>query len=290
MPDQRLFVTWTMDCETIQPEIMATGGPESWDLAERSMRGYVAALAARGHKTTLFLIPRLAEALPEVVRDLGAAGADLGMHLHPQTSDLGYDCHLSQLPPETQRALLQQGRDRVATITGQAPTSFRPGCFSASWETFLILADLGFTQGSVMLPGRNSPAVGAVWVNETPFAQWKAGPGETRFLELPTAAALNQIGPHRQAPCDPDHLRLEREGIADWGPGLIRDYVRYQVEHDWWLKSVVVMTHDTRYYDDPADPYRRNLELIADALAAAAEEFDLALTPATLAEVREAGG
>lgn len=284
--NRRLFVTWTMDCETVDEFTPATGGPATWEMAERSMRGYVESLASRGHKATLFLIPHLAEGLPEVVRELGAAGADLGLHLHPQTADLGYDCHLGQLPAATQRELLEQGRDRVTAVIGHAPTSYRSGCFSATWETFPILLDLGLTQGSVTLPGRNSPAVGAVWVNDTPFANWRQGRPGQQFLEMPTAAAPDQIGPHREAPCDPDHLRLERDGIADWGPGLIRDYVRYQVEQDWWLKSVVVMTHDTRYYDDPADPYRRNLELTADAIAATAEEFALELTPATLAEVR----
>lgn len=284
--DRRLFVTWTMDCETLQEFSPATGGPATWDLAERSMRGFVEALAARGHRATLFLIPHLAEGLPEAVRELGAAGADLGLHMHPQTTDLGYDRHLGQLPAETQRVLLEQGRDRVAAVIGHAPTSFRPGCFSSTWETFPILLDLGFTQSSVILPGRNSPGVGAVWVNETPFVHWREGRPGRRLLEIPMTAALEQIGPHREAPCDPDHLRLEREGIADFGPALIRQAVRYQVEHDWWLKSVVVMTHDTRAYDDPDDPYRRNLELIADAIETAADEFGLQMTPATPADVR----
>ena len=286
MVDRRLFVTWTMDCETIQEESPVSGGPATWELAERSMTGYVESLAARGHKATLFLIPRLAEGLPQVVRDLGAAGADLGLHMHPQTTDLGYDGHLGQLPPATQRLLLEQGRDRVAAVIGRPPTSYRSGCFSATWETFPILMDLGFTQGSVMLPGRNNPGLGAVWVNDVPFAHWREGRLGQRFLDLPTAAALDEIGPHRDAPCDPNHLRLERDGLADWGPGLIREYVRWQVEHDWWLKSVVVMTHDTRCYDDPADPYRQNLELVADAIEATAHEFGLELAPATLAEVR----
>ena len=286
MARPKLFVTWTMDCETIQEESPATGGPETWDLAERSMRGYVESLAARGHTATLFLIPRLAEGLPTVVRELATAGADLGLHMHPQTTDFGYDRHLGQLPPDTQRDLLQQGRDRVAAVTGTIPTSYRSGCFSATWETFPILMDLGFTQGSVMLPGRNIPDVGAVWTNDVPFAHWRQGRAGQRFLDLPTAAALDQIGPHREAPCDPDHLRLERDGIADWGPPLIREHIRQQVERDWWLKSIVVMTHDTRRYDDPHDPFRQNLERIADAIEATAQEFNLELVPATLAEVR----
>lgn len=288
MSAARLFVTWTMDCETIQEESPVTGGPATWELAERAMRGYVESLAARGHRTTLFLIPRLAEGLPGVVCELGAAGADLGLHMHPQTTDLGCDRHLGQLPPHRQRELLQQGRDRVAAVTGQAPTSYRSGCFSATWETFPLLTNLGFTQGSVTLPGRNSPAVGAVWANDVPFAHWRPGGAGRRFLELPTAAAPDDTGPHREAPCDPRHLRLERDGLADWGPGLVREVVRRQVEHDWWLKSVVVMTHNTRCYDDPTDPYRRNLELIAEAIMATAEECGLELTPATLAEVRAA--
>jgi len=286
MGKAELFVCWTMDCETIGEESPVSGGPATWELAERSMRGYVEALAARGHRATLFLIPRLAEGLPELVRELGAAGADLGLHMHPQTTDLGYDGHLGQLPAQTQRLLLEQGRDRVAAVIGHAPTSYRSGCFSATWETFPILLDLGFTQGSVTLPGRNNPGVGAVWANDLPLAHWRQARAGQAFLEMPTAAALDQVGPHREAPCDPNHLRLERAGIEKWGPGLIRDYLRYQVEHDWWLKSVVVMTHDTRNYDDPTDEYRRNLELIADAIEAAADEFDLQLVPATLAEAR----
>lgn len=288
MSAARLFVTWTMDCETIQEESPVTGGPATWQRAERAMRGCVESLAARGHRTTLFLIPRLAEGLPGVVCELGAAGADLGLHMHPQTTDLGGDRRLGQLPPHKQRELLQQGGDRVAAVTGHAPTSYRSGCFSATWETFPLLTDLGFMQGSVTLPGRNSPAVGAVWANDVPFAHWRPGGAGRRFLELPTAAAPDDIGPQREAPCDPRHLRLEREGLAAWGPGLIREVVRRQADHDWWLKSVVVMTHNTRCYDDPNDPYRRNLELIAEALEATAEECGLELTPATLAEVRAA--
>ncbi len=273
MTDRRLFVSWNMDCETVQEESQATGGSADWATAERAMRGYVERLVERGQRVTLFLVPRLAEALPEVVRDLIAAGAEPGLHIHPQTTDLGYDAHLGQLPLETQRLLLQQGRDRVAAVAGRAPTSFRSGCISESWEIFPMLLELGFTQGSTTLPGRNLPSVAAVCVNDTPFANWREGGFGRRFLELPVGVALDEVGPHREAPCSPRHLRLEYEGIADWGPGLIREYVRRQVELGWWLKSLGVMTHNTRCYDDPAEPARRNLELIADAIEATAEEF-----------------
>ena len=42
--------------------------------------------------------------------------------------------------------------------------------------------------------------------------------------------------------------------------------------------------------DDPQDPYRRNLELIADATGAAAAEFGLEPVHATQAEVHASTG
>ena len=284
-----LYVTWTMDCETIGEECV-TGGPQNWELSERAMRGYVRALADREHRVTLFLIPRLAEAQAHVVLDLAQAGADLGMHMHPQTVDLGYDRHLGQLSPQEQRELLGAGRDRIAEALGTAPTSFRPGCFSATDETFAILVELGFTQGSVSLPGRTLPELAAVWKGAEPFthrasAESRLTAGALPFLELPTAVDLRDVNGPEQEPGDARHLRLEREGILEWGPDLIRRHVARQVELDWWLKSVVVMTHNTREYRDPDEPARRALEGIADAIEVAAVEFGLRVQPVTLTEM-----
>ena len=291
--DKTLFVTWTMDCETVAEESPATGGPASWELSQQAMRGYVEALAAREQRVTLFLIPRLAKAQSAILLDLQEAGVDLGMHMHPQTTDLGYDRHLGQLPAELQRELLHRGRDRIAQVIGQAPTSFRPGCFSASEETFALLVEAGFTQGSVSLPGRVLPEVGAVWAGAEPFAHWASAShglqaGDLPFLELPTAVDLKDAAGPAQSPGDARHLRLEREGILDWGPDLIRRHLARQVEMNWWLKCLVVMTHNTRRYDDPQDQYRRNLEGIADAIEEVALGMELRLQPATLAEVRAA--
>ncbi len=292
MHSETLFVTWTMDCEAINAE-SSSGGPEDWGLGERSMRGYVEALAARGHKATLFLIPRVAEVQAPLLLDLQAAGADLGMHMHPQNTDMGYAGHLGQLSPELQREALRSGRDRIQDALGRAPTSFRPGCFSAGDETFAILADLEFTQGSVSLPGRVLPDVGALWNGAQPFAHWASAThctdaGDLPFLELPTAVDLDDVSKGPGETGDAVHLRLERDGILDWGPDLIRRHLARQIEDEWWLKSLVVMTHNTREYGDPMDQYRRNLEGLADAIEVAAREAGLAMVPATLAQVREA--
>lgn len=289
MDTNALFVTWTMDCETVAEE-SPMGGPKDWGLSERAMRGYVEALAARGHRVTLFLIPRLAEAQADVVKQLGEAGAELGMHMHPQTSDLGHDRHLGEFAADEQRELLRAGRERIEAAVGEAPTSFRPGCFSATDETFGLLAELGFTQGSVSLPGRALPDYAAVWKRAAPFAHWasevsRLAAGKLPFLELPTATDLRDLNGPEKAPGDARHLRLEREGILEWGPDLIRRHLARQVELEWWLKSLVVMTHNTREYGDPADQYRRNLEGVADAIEDAAGKAGLTVRAATLAEI-----
>lgn len=290
--NKRLFVTWTMDCEAVRPETAATGGPETWELSEQAMRGYVETLAACGQRVTLFLTPRVAEKQTALVLELAAQGAELGMHLHPQTIDFGYHQHLGQLPAAVQQTLLTSARDRLARALGRPPVSVRPGCFSASDETFGLLADLGFGQGSVSLPGRNLPAMGAVWASAEPFAHYACShnrllAGDLPFLEVPTAVNLEQLRPEA-APADPDHLRLERSGLADWAPALIRLYLQRQVERDLPMKTILIMTHNTRRYDDAADRCRGNLELVADTIAAAADTLGLTPVPATLADLHAA--
>ena len=292
MNDQRLFVSWTMDCEPIGAEV-STGGPESWALSERAMRGYVRALVDRGHRATLFVIPRTAEVQADVLGDLWDAGAELGMHMHPQTTDYGVDAHLGQLSPTRQRKLLESGCDRIEAALGEPPRAFRPGCFSASDDTFSILADLGFTHGSVSLPGRRLPDYAAKWVDSVPFAHWASATdrlraGELPFLEMPTAVDLREVAGPKTEAGDATQLRLERAGIEQWGPGLIRRHLRRQIEEDWWLKSMVVMTHNTREYEHREEPARRALETVADEIESAADEVGLSVIPATLAEVRAA--
>ncbi|MEN6545818.1 MAG: polysaccharide deacetylase family protein [Armatimonadia bacterium] len=281
MPDT-LYVMWTMDCEAVQHESMATGGVADWGLSERAMRGYVEALSARGQQVTLFVTPRLAEKQAPVVLDLIAAGAEPGLHLHPQTIDLGYTRHLGQLPPPIQRNLLRVSLDRVERAIGRRPTSFRPGCLSATRETLDLLVELGFTQGNLTLPGRNLPDLAALWANADPFAN-RPVPG---FLELPITVHLDDLNSQGHAG-DPRHLRLERDDIAAWAPDLIRRYLQRQMELALPLKTLHVMTHNTRDYAAPADPARQSLEAVADLITAAAAEVGLQVQPIAMRDLED---
>jgi len=318
-----LHVTWTMDCETIDEE-SPTGGPATWELSETAMRGYVERLAELGHRVTLFLIPRVAESQPELLIELRDAGADLGMHMHPQTTDIGIDAYLGQLSRDEQLALLGQGRDRIARALGEAPVSFRAGNFSGSDDTHPVLAELGFIADSTPLPGRVMPDLAAVWPGAEPFvhrasatsrlgaaeaklppslperaepsgqngrrdarseARWRGEAGDLPLLVCPTAVDLGCAAGEGDAPLEAPHLRLERAGILGSGPPLLQAHLRRQAELGLPLKSLVVMTHNTSDFADPSVPARQALDGIAESIAETAEDLGLQVRAATLAEL-----
>lgn len=284
-----LYVCWTMDCEIVRTE-SPEGGPPDWDLANRAIRGYVETLTALGYRCTLFLIPRLAEVLPAVVEWAADLGADLGMHCHPQNLDLGYSAYLGELTAGEQRELLAAEQQRLARACGLEPTSFRSGNFSASDDTFPVLVALGFTQGSVSLPGRNRPDLAAQWVGAAPFAHFASAEsrlqaGGLPFLEMPTTTDLDGL---HTTPLGSDNgqLRIERGGALEWGPAIIEHYIAAQVEAGLPLKTVVAMTHNCYEYGNPHDERRQVLEVWADCVEKTAHHHGLKLVPATLAEIR----
>ncbi len=291
MNDKRVFVCFTMDCETLQGRAGA-GGPADWKLAEQAMRGYVEYLADRGYSATLFLVPETAEVLSHVAQDLAAAGADIGSHMHPQDADVGYDGYLGEFDYDTQWQILGRARDRFAQAIGFAPTSFRPGNFSANNHTFSVLVDLGYRQGSVSLPGRQIAKIAARWDGAEPFAHWANGndykrAGNLDFLELP-CTAHPQDASHPREGVDPRHLRLERDDFCEYGRQIVEQSLDMQIANNHPLKVIVAMTHNTRDYGNPAEPARQHLQWLLDTIEQAAAARGLELVPATLARIRAA--
>jgi len=293
MSDKRVFVCFTMDCETLQGRAGA-GGPATWDLAERAMRGYTEYLDRRGYRATLFLVPETAQTLSHVAQDLARAGVDIGSHMHPQDTHLGYDGFLGEFDYEMQLEILADGRDRFAQAVGFPPTSFRPGNFSASDDTFPALVELGYRQGSVSLPGRQNSEIAACWGGAEPFAHWASADDHRRagrldFLELPCTAHPGDVSNTAEG-FEARHIRFERENLREYGEQVITQSLDLQIAQDHWLKSLIVMTHDTREYGDPNELAQQHLEWILDVIEEAVADRGLQLIPATLKEIRAAAG
>jgi polysaccharide deacetylase family protein (PEP-CTERM system associated) len=108
-------------------------------------------LAAAGVHGTFFVLGWVAERHPELVKDIRAAGHEIGSH--------GYWHRLiyTQTPDEF-RADLRRGRDLLQEVLGQAVTAYRAPSFSITRQSLWaldVLAEEGFLVDSSIYPTRH---------------------------------------------------------------------------------------------------------------------------------------
>jgi len=281
-----LYVTFTMDCERIAAE-SPPGGPETWELSEKAILGYCEVLLESGVAPTLFLTPECGQKHRELLKDLASRGVDLGMHIHPQSfDDHRYTRYLGQYSYQMQRDIIKRGMDLLAEALEIRPRSFRPGNFSASDDTFPVLSELGFQQGSVSDPGRYVPEYAAVWVNAYPYPHWanaedRLSPGDLPFLEVPLTT-----DPSRRHPNGfPYELRIESGPFREWHLPIIRRALERMSSDNLSFRNLCIFTHNCFDYSDPDEDRTRTLRGILDYLDTLRDEYDV--IPVTLAEMRD---
>lgn len=167
-------ITFTLDLEDHRPHAAA---PERYPMATRAILDH---LGERGIIGTFFVVGEIAEAQPDLVRDIADAGHELALHGWRHTV-------LTELDPTS---LLDQARRGKALLEdlGQAEVvGFRAPTFSLVAETVWatdVLREAGYTYSSSVLPGA-SPLYGFPGAPHDPFL-WPSGLAE---LPVPTAGA-----------------------------------------------------------------------------------------------------
>jgi len=193
MPVKLTRVVLTMDCERVRTSQFYPAGPLSWEESARNISAFAGVVERHGCRATLFEVPEAIEAHADLFKQLLAAGHEVGLHLHPHTFRHGVNEYLGNLPEDRQAAILAEAKHAFEAAMGFAPTSFRPGHFSANADTFRILASLGFSRGSSGIPGRYRAGTGSDWrdwprqchyvgsvfevpvtVHRVPLARWRA--------------------------------------------------------------------------------------------------------------------
>jgi peptidoglycan/xylan/chitin deacetylase (PgdA/CDA1 family) len=108
---------------------------EHWSVT-RALPRILAALAEHGVAATFFVEGLNAELYPDTLREIAAAGHEVGLHgwCHEQWADLDV---------ETERALLQRGVDAFDGL-GVHPQSFRPPGGDLTPASLDLLRELGF--------------------------------------------------------------------------------------------------------------------------------------------------
>ena len=168
--------TFTLDIEDHRPTA------ETEQRLPRTTRAVLEWANARNASGTVFIVGAIAEEHPDLVRDVVSAGHEVGLHAWehvPLTTR-----QPAQFEEETKR-----GKALLEDLSGQEVVGFRAPTFSlvrsTQWVTG-ILADLGFTYSSSVLPAR-SPLFGFPGLPREPFT-WASG-----LVELP--APILRVGP-----------------------------------------------------------------------------------------------
>lgn len=247
---KKIYVAFTMDCERIAPE-SPVGGPADWALSSRAIQGFCELLCQYDIQPTLFLQPECARHNKKLLCQLADNGVELGMHMHPQAfGDHRYKKYLGEYTAKEQKKILEEGIGVFETALGTRPKSFRPGNFSASNDTFSVLADLGFTQGSVSDPGRNIPEYASIWQDAYPYIHYanaknKLLPGALPFLEIP----LTTDPPNFYKGGFPCELRIEFGSFSRYHRPIFENTIKRLNDID--LCCLCIFTHNYFEYSDP---------------------------------------
>ena len=253
-----LDVLFTMDCEATA-EFSSEGGPPSWESAEKAITGYCELLLEKGLTPTLFVVPRAAERLGPVLLKLERLGAELALHFHPQ--DHGYADYLGAYTYDEQMQMLAIAGDAWSAALGRWPKSFRGGNASANDATFPALAELGFKQGSLSIPGRNFTRVRSNWPDSPmrPYRTNRANrliPGDMDFLEIPITVDWESV---MWGGLTKLELRVEMVDARAHG-FTIRKSIDRQLGEGFENPYLVILTHNIFDYSD-LNEFRRNVLL-----------------------------
>jgi len=102
-------------------------------------------------RATFFVLGKVAEKYPDLIREVRSAGHEIASHGHGHVL-------LARLTPQQLRDDLRRGIDALAAITGQAPLGYRAPGFSIVESTRWagpILSDVGFAYSSSIFPIRH---------------------------------------------------------------------------------------------------------------------------------------
>ena len=136
-------------------------------------------LAAHGARATFFVLGDVAEAFPDLVRRIAAAGHEVGVH--------GYrHIQLFHLTPDAFRREVGDARRRIEDLLGAAVQGHRAPAFSIRPDTawgMEVLAELGLRYDSSIFP-----------ISGKRYG-WPGFPPEIHEMKLPSGARIIEAPP-----------------------------------------------------------------------------------------------
>ena len=278
MSRRTVHVLFTIDCE---PAGRASQlGPADWDAGVRSLDAFLTTVLDTGFLPTVFAAPEVADAHAVLFEDVSDGRGEVGLLLSPGSlRDARHRGHVGALRADRQADVLRHAIERFSEAAGHRPLSARTTHFSASDETFGVLAAAGFRQASISSPGRLVPKHHARWVGAIPGPHFasatdRLGAGFLPLLEIPVTTDAEQ----RRDGIAPE-LRLENGTVEEWHAPLVRAQLQRQVAAGERFPTLVFVTTSKQPFHDRSHRVRKTLDAVADLLESLDDEFDL--VPAT---------
>ncbi|MDP7399393.1 MAG: polysaccharide deacetylase family protein [Lentisphaeria bacterium] len=277
----QLFFNYSIDCET-PANTDYTGperrpffrGPETWELAERSVRGFVERMEALGVRdgTTLFVYPDVARHQRSLYCEMAAAGIEIALHLNGlRYSKLRGDQAqwLGEMSREAQRHAIGVAKQDLEETLGQPCDGYRACYGSANGDTFALCEELGFTWTS-NAGRRYRPEFGANWSGSWPYAHHASARsnlicGSLRLFEIPVTVGLQvYFDESIRQPLDlrvetpPEHLGEQRQKLAQ----VIEENLVEMARRDVPVRAIIGLSHNVNDFADTATYQSQNLDWV----------------------------
>ena len=301
----KLFFNYSIDCELptnteyTGPERRPFfGGPESWEFAEASVRGFAERMDGLGvgAGATLFVYPDVARHQASLYREMADADVEVALHLNGlRYSRLrGNKARwLGEMNAAEQTEALRMGKEDLEDVLGRPVPGYRACYGSANDDTFRICEELGFEWGSNSC-ARNRPEFFAVWEGSLRYPHFasttsKLEAGDLSLYEIPLTVGINTFYDNNaHAPLD---LRVETPpSMAGEERQLLRRVIEENLDEMARLnapvRTIIGGSHNTSLFGDPERERSKTLEWVVRHAQEAAHDRGLDLIPSSFADIK----
>lgn len=302
-----LFFNYSIDCETpVNTEYTGGSerepffnGPESWEFAEKAVRGFVERMEALGvlAGTTLFVYPDVARHQRALYREVADYGVEVALHLNGMRySKLAGEKAkwLGAMSDDEQSAALRMGRDDLADTMGREILGYRACYGSANSATLGICNEVGFLWTS-NATCRHRPEFHSYWSGSWRYVHHASAAsnlicGDLPLIEIPITNGINIY--YDESIRHPLDLRVETpvEQIGE-DRGELRAVIEENIEEmerrQVPVRTIIGGSHNTSDFADTSHYRSQSLDWVVKHARELAQANALDFEPASFAAIRE---
>lgn len=294
-----VFYNYSIDCEL--PPDGKFGGPSTWEVAERSTRGFIDLMESLGllQGASLFVYPDVALHQRSLFREMADRGIEIGLHLNSMRySRMQEPAWLGSLSYQQQVEVLRMAKSDLEDVIGRPVLGFRACYASANHATFPAVEDTGFQWTSTSGNGNYRPEVFECWSGAWPFSYHPSRknmlvPGDMQIYEMPINHGIRlhfQGDPNRRLDMRAETpLHISGPFYAAWWQ-LIEENLLEMEKRDQPVRAIIAASHNTSLYGDPDSLAHRNVTRVGELVREICELKGYAFVPATFLAIRQEAG